>query len=96
MGGYSPFSGGLSDSNDNRTYPILAVKLANIEDRADQRRLSNAALDHLEQITESINRMTDISDKEDAESVRFHSSTVMKQLFMDYLPRTYYESFFNL
>ena len=39
-------------------YPIEV----DIEDRADQRRLSNTGLDHFEHITEGINGITDIPD----------------------------------
>jgi hypothetical protein len=42
--------------NNYCTYPIEG----DIEDRADQRRLSNTGLDHFEHITEGINGITDI------------------------------------
>ena len=73
MAVYSPFSGGLSGPKNYSTYPILTEGQADIEDdikdRADQRRLSNASLDCYEHISKGINGITDISDKDDAESV---------------------------
>jgi hypothetical protein len=80
------------------THPVLAVRyiIYDIEDRADQSRLSNAGLDRSEHITEGLNVITDISDEDDAESIcKISLFTVMKQLFMDCSPRAYSESFFN-
>jgi hypothetical protein len=88
MAGYSPFSGGLSAPKRYRTHPIQADIEDDTENRADQRRLSNASLDRSEHTLRVINEITDISDEDDAESIcKIHCSTVMKQLFMDCSPR---------
>ena len=70
MAVYSPFSSGLRAPKHRITHPIFAASEGDIEDSADQRRLSNAGLDRSEHITESINGITDISDEDDAKSVR--------------------------
>ena len=71
MADYSSFSSGLSAPKNCSTHPILAEADIedDIEDRADQRRLSNAGLDRFEHISEEINGITDISDEDDAESM---------------------------
>ena len=52
------------------THSILAADIEDvIEDRVDQRRLSNAGLDRSEHITESIDGKADISDEGDAEYI---------------------------
>jgi hypothetical protein len=65
---YSPFSGGLIIAPKNySTHRIQADIEDDIEDRADQRRPSNAGLDHSEHVIYyGINRITDISDEDDA------------------------------
>jgi hypothetical protein len=85
MAVYSPVSCGLSPKNYS-THPMLAIKWADIgaeiEETADERRLSNAGLDRSEHIIENVNGITDISDEEDTESTcensRFndHEATV--------------------
>ena len=57
MSVYRPFSGDIMIKNYSM-YPIEV----DIEDRADQRRLSNTGLDHFEHITEGVNGITDIPD----------------------------------
>ena len=69
MSVYSPFSGGLSVPKNYSTHPIFVFRLLDIEDRAEQSRLSNPALDRNEHISEGINEINDISDDEDAESI---------------------------
>ena len=51
MAAYRPFSSGLSVSKNYSMHPIQV----DIEDRVDQRRFSNAALERSEPIVESIN-----------------------------------------
>ena len=70
---YGPFSGGLSSPKNCSTHPTLTRGQADIEDdiedRPDQRRLSNAGLDFSQHISEGINDITDISDEDNAESI---------------------------
>ena len=68
------FSCGLSALSKNCIYCTSCLTLKTIlkshtEDITDQRRISNADLDHYEHITEGINVITDISDEEDTESI---------------------------
>ena len=71
MAVYSPFRSGLSVPKNYDTHIILAKGDIedNIEDRADQRRLSNASLYLSEHMREGINGITDISDEDDAKSM---------------------------
>ena len=73
MAVYSPVRGGSGALKNCRTHLILAVRrLANVannvEDSADERRLSNAGLDRSEYNNEGVNWITDISDENDTES----------------------------
>ena len=71
-GGLQSFQRWIKCSSYSTTHPIQADIEDNIEDRADQRRLSNAGLDrseYISDITEGISGITDISDEDDAESV---------------------------
>ena len=57
----------LSAPKNYSTHPILAVRIGDdIEDRVDQGRLSNTGLDRSKHITEDINKITHISDEDDA------------------------------
>jgi hypothetical protein len=71
MGVYSPFRMDLSTPKKNysSTYPILADIEDDIEDSADQRRLSNASLGRSEHISKEITKITDISDEDNAEPI---------------------------
>ena len=55
-------------SNTHRTLAEADIK-DDIKDSADQRRLSNTSLDRSEHISKGIIEITDISDKDDAESI---------------------------
>ena len=69
MAVYRRFSGRINAPKNYSTHPILAARQTDIEDRADQRRLSNAGLDRSEHINEAINGITDISNDDNAESM---------------------------